>query len=106
LYREFTKLEPDTSSLNTLIVDYYKQWTREDLEAELSAFLREKSYLADFIRERAPTALLYRQPAILLVYWVIKQAPRAAAGTSGPLSDDELALLYSDLGERLPDARA
>lgn len=105
LYPEFTKLKPDISSLNALLVDYYKQWTREGFEAELSAFLQEKSYIADCIRERAPVALLYRQPAILLVYWVITQAPRAAAGTASPLSDDELALLYSDLGARLPDTR-
>ena len=105
LYREFTALSPDLSPLNTLIIDHYKDWARENFEAELSAFLREKAYLADFIRERAPVQLLYRQPGVLLVYWVIKQSARTAAVNS-PLSDDELGPLYGDVGERLPGARA
>ena len=104
LYREFTDLEPQPSPLNTLLVDHFKQWAREDFQADLVAFIQEKTFLADFIRERAPTDLLYRQPAALLVYWAIKQAPRTAA-TNGPLSNDELAPFYSDLGLRLPEMR-
>lgn len=103
-YREFTGLEPEISPLNTLIIDYYKQWAREGFDSELAAFLVEKAFLADFIRERASSDLLYRQPSVLLVYWTIKQAPRAAA-VNGPLSNDNLAPMYGDLGERLPDAR-
>ncbi len=104
-YREFVGQEPDPSPLNTLIIDHYKQWSSVDFDTELSAFLREKAFLTEFIRERAPTQLLYRQPAILLTYWAIKQAPRTSPINS-PLSENELAPLYSDLGERLPDARA
>lgn len=105
LYREFTGLEPEPSPLNSLLIDHLKQWVRGDFEAELSAFLKEKSYLAEFIRERAPTQLLYRQPAIIVAFWTISQAPRSVP-VDGPLSDDELAPLYSVLGARLPDARA
>ena len=104
-YQKFTGLEPELSPLNTLIVDQYKQWAREDFEAELVAFLMEKAFLADFIRERAPSDLLYRQPGVLLVYWAIKQAPRAVA-FDGPLTSADLASLYGDLGARLPEARA
>ena len=100
-YREFVGLEPDTSPLNIILVDHFKQWARDNFEAELTSFLQEKPFLADFIRERAPLQLLYRQPGILLAYWAIKQAPRAAA-MGGSLSEGELAPLYSDLGERLP----
>jgi putative GTP pyrophosphokinase len=103
-YKAFTELEPEPSPLNTLLIDHYKRQARESFDAEIAEFLRDKSFLKDFICERAPAQLLYRQPAVLLVYWAIKQAPRIAAIDS-PLSADELAPLYSDLGERLPEAR-
>lgn len=104
-YGEFTGLDPDVSPLNTLLIDHYKTWAAEGFAAELEAFLTEKAFLADFIRERAPRELLYRQPGVLLVYWAISRAPRKAAAGS-PLSDAELAPLYGDLGQRLPEARA
>lgn len=103
-YNEYIGMTPDSSPLNTLIVDHFKKWAKEDFDAELSAFLTEKSYLAEFVRERAPNQLLYRQPSILLVYWAISQAPHAVS-ESGPLSEAELGPLYGDLGQRLPSAR-
>jgi ppGpp synthetase/RelA/SpoT-type nucleotidyltranferase len=103
-YRELVKLEPDFAPLNTLIVDHFKQWAKENFSKELADFLIQKSYLANVIRERAFNQLLYRQSGILLVYWAIKQAPNAVA-EGGPLSEAELAPLYGDLGERLPSAR-
>lgn len=105
LYRDVVSRQPDPSPLNTLIVDHYKKWAIENFEVEIGTFFEGKAYLADFVRERAPTQLLFRQPGILLVYWAIQQAPRGAVLNS-PLSDDELAPLYGDLGQRLPDARA
>ncbi len=103
-YRELVNLEPDSSPLNTLIVDHFKKWAKEQFNEDFSRFLKEKSYLAETVRERAPGQLLYRQSGIFLVYWAISQAPHAVAEGS-PLSDAELAPLYSDLGERLPTAR-
>jgi ppGpp synthetase/RelA/SpoT-type nucleotidyltranferase len=104
VYREFTGLIPQPSPLNTLLIDNFKQWAHDNFEVEILAFLSAKIFLADFIRERAPSDLLYRQPALLLVYWSIQKAPRMAARNCH-LSGDELAPLYSDLGLRLPDAR-
>lgn len=103
LYRELINLEPDPSPLNTILIDYYGKWAKKNFDTEISEFLTEKSFLVDRIRERATGILLYRQPAILLVYWVIKQAPRAAGAADAPLSSDELEPLYSDLGARLPE---
>ena len=103
-YRAFTGLEPELSPLNTLLIDHFRRWAKEGFVAELPVFLREKAFLAGNIRERAATELLYRQPAVLLVYWAVKQAPRQAPHDS-PLSDEELAPFYSDLGVGRPAAR-
>jgi ppGpp synthetase/RelA/SpoT-type nucleotidyltranferase len=101
LYREFTGLEPSPSPLNDLLVDHFNAWAKDGFKEEVAAFLKEKAFLAAAIKERAPSDLLYRQPAILLVYWVIRQAPRTASQES-PLTQDELNPLYSDLGLRQP----
>ena len=61
----------------------------------------QTQFIADYIKERAPTDLLYRQPAVLLVYWAVKQAPNSAC-KGDLLSEDELAPIYSDLGLRYP----
>ena len=101
LYREFTGLEPSPSPLNDLLVDHFKAWAKDGFKEELAAFLKEKAFLAAAIKERASSELLYRQPAILLAYWVIRQAPRTASQES-PLTQDELNPIYSDLGLRQP----
>ena len=104
LYRSFTGFDPQPSPLDTLLIDHFGQWAKEGFEKDLEQFLGEKAFLADRIKERAPTDLLYRQPAVLLVYWVIKSVPRAAP-VGGPLTDEELAPIYSDLGLPRPAAR-
>jgi putative GTP pyrophosphokinase len=104
-YRSFIGKDPQSSPLNTLLVDHFVKWAKVNFATELDSFVKEKAFLAERIEERARTELLYRQPAILLVYWAIKQAPRAVSLDS-PLSNGELAPLYSDLGLRLPDASA
>lgn len=104
-YQALTGVKPDISPLNDLIIDHFKKWAKEDFELSITNFVDDKKFLADVIRSRVGSGLLYRQSGILLVYWAISQAPREISYDS-PLSDDELAPLYSDLGERLPDNRA
>lgn len=103
-YLAFTGLQPEPSPLDTLLVDHFGQWAKKDFEAELAILLAEKPFISDNIRERATAELLYRQPAVLLVYWVVRQAPRTA-GDNSPLTEAELAHIYSDLGLRSPSAQ-
>jgi ppGpp synthetase/RelA/SpoT-type nucleotidyltranferase len=104
-YKTFTGQEPHQSPLNALLVDHFRKWAKDGFEADLAAFLNEKSFLADHIRERADMDLIYRQPAVLLVFWAIEQAPHDAP-VDGPLSNDELAPFYSILGKKAPGASA
>lgn len=104
LYRSFTGLEPEPSPLDTLLIDHFGQWAKTSFETDLKSFLEEKAFLADRIKERAPTDLLFRQPAVLIVYWAVKIAPHGAP-ENGPLTDEELAPIYSDLGVARPAAQ-
>lgn len=104
LYRSFTGLKPEPSPLDALLIDHFGQWAKEGFETELNQFLDDKAFLADRIKERAPTDLLFRQPAVLLVYWAVKVAPRTMH-ENAPLTDGELAPFYSDLGVARPAAQ-
>ena len=104
-YTKFLNLDPEPSPLNALLVDHFKQWAREGFDVDLNTFLQDKPFVADFIRERAPTNLLYRQPAVLLVYWAVSQGHERRRAFDGPLSDDELAPFYGDFRLRLPERR-
>lgn len=101
LYAELIGNAGEPSSLNSMIVDHYKKWAKEDFGDHITRFYADKPWLIDRIGERASAQALYRQPSILLVYWAIAQA-RTSAAWESPLSDEELAPLYSDLGFSLP----
>jgi GTP pyrophosphokinase len=101
MYADVIGRPSEASALNALIVDHYKPWAKDDFSESISTFFAEKSYLAERIAERAPSQTLYRQPGVLLVYWVIAQAPISAAKDS-PLTDAELSVMYSDLGRSIP----
>jgi putative GTP pyrophosphokinase len=53
--------------------------------------------LTEQIRQKAQGKLLFRQPAILLVYLLAAEQPHATKGT-WPLTPDELRPIYVDLG--------
>jgi putative GTP pyrophosphokinase len=94
-------LNPDATSLNEIIIDFYKVFSSNNIEAELAEFLKAKAFVADRVREQATTSLLFRQPAILLFYLAVAKRRRDAARNS-PLSLVELAPIYSDLGIASP----
>ncbi|HEX3671540.1 MAG TPA: RelA/SpoT domain-containing protein [Candidatus Cybelea sp.] len=101
--RLYTELvgAPEPSTLNAMLVDRYKARATEGFDERIASLFREKAWLSERIAERATSQALYRQPAILLVYWNIDEAPSNAAKDS-PLTDSELALMYSDLGRSIP----
>ncbi|MCC5976669.1 MAG: RelA/SpoT domain-containing protein [Salinarimonas sp.] len=102
IYNEIIKLSYEESPLNLMIIDYYKKYAPEKTYEKLREFLiSKKPFLISRIRKRE--SLLYRQPAIILVYWAVSNYPNEPIDSS-PISDKELAPIYSDLGRRLPGA--
>jgi putative GTP pyrophosphokinase len=101
LYQQFTNTTAVPTTLDTLLIDFYKQYAPSDFKNVLNTFLSGKPFLGPEIASRAASSILFRQPSILLVYWAINVVPLAAA-SGGPLSMQELAPLYSDLGIRAP----
>ena len=85
------------SPLNSLLIDRYKSFLDDDFEAEINRWLSEKAYVIDNIRERFSSDVLYRVPAIILLYFAVAKSPTMAA-TDSPLPESDLLPIYSDLG--------
>ena len=98
-FRSAVGVEPEASRLNTLILDAYEDRLSDVRTDEFAAFLRDRPYIAKHIAERAPNHLLFRQPAVLLIYYLAQAAPRETR-RQWPLTPSELQLIYEDLGQR------
>jgi ppGpp synthetase/RelA/SpoT-type nucleotidyltranferase len=96
-YATLTTQATAESPLNSLLIDHYKSFVGVTFENDFEKWWRSKSYLESRISERAQSAALYRTPAVLLVYFCVSSAPVRAKQDS-PLTDNELQLIYSDLG--------
>jgi hypothetical protein len=102
VYRERIGREPELTRTEGLVLEAYETSIGDDVIARLTSLLDEKPYVADRVRERAATKLLYRQPAILLVYLFASEKP-AATKLSWPLTPAELRPIYVDLGKTFDD---
>jgi ppGpp synthetase/RelA/SpoT-type nucleotidyltranferase len=99
-YLEWIGETPSTGPLQSILVDHYSGFVNGDFEMQLREWWAQKSFLEDAITSRRGTQVHYRLSAILLVYFC---ASRFAAGAKkdSPLADNELGLIYSDLGQAL-----
>jgi len=97
VYRERVELEPEPTRAEGLILEAYEAEAGVDAVARLHTLLDQKAYLADRVRAKATTTLLYRQPSILLVYLLASERPTATK-QKWPLTPDELRPTYVDLG--------
>lgn len=96
-YRALTGREPTSSPLNTQLVDHYKGFAGSNFAASLRDWLEKKPYIKERLVHHDPSDFIFDVPAILLVLFAISESPEKAKLES-PLSDDELAPLYSLFG--------
>lgn len=97
IYRESVTLEPSIGAVNALIVDAFKDMLPEDIESKLQNFLTGKPFLCARIHDHARTKHLFRQPAVLLVYY-LADSMSLQTQQNWPLTLEELQPFYSDLG--------
>ncbi|MBP1879144.1 GTP pyrophosphokinase [Agrobacterium rubi] len=99
-YREITGKNPVTSPLNTAIIDHYKEILDSEFKVKFENWLERKPYVKDALQERSPVDILYDVPAVLLLMYVVSEKPESAK-LGSPLTDDELAPIYSLFGHAL-----
>lgn len=99
-FEKITGKKPSKSPLNTSIIDHYKSELTGDFNLDLEAWLSRKPYIADVLKNSDPENILFDVPAVLLVMFLVSERPDATKHNS-PLSDDELAPIYSIFGHAL-----
>jgi hypothetical protein len=100
LYRARCAKPPEPTGLDDLIVDAFIDVDTTGITDRVNAFLDAKPFLIDSINDRSSRKLLFRQPSILLVYYLASE--RAAfLQKVWPLTRSELAPIFNDLGKAL-----
>lgn len=100
IYKKFTGVAPRPTKLEGVILEAISEDTAElggRLENLLCEFLYKHDYLSETINEHSKAKLLFAQPSILLVYFLVKQKP-SEIKKCWPLTEDELRPLFTDLG--------
>jgi ppGpp synthetase/RelA/SpoT-type nucleotidyltranferase len=96
LYRRFAP--PDyEEKLNLFILDAYGEIIPSINVQDIEEFISRNTYIQELIKKKSDSALLYRQPVILLLYFLIMKQ-RIKTKRLWPLTDAELRPLFSDLG--------
>jgi ppGpp synthetase/RelA/SpoT-type nucleotidyltranferase len=91
-------IKPDYEpKMNYFILDAYRDVLNEVNVSDLESFLNSSSYLSDIIKRNFSASLIYRQPIILFIYYLITKKKNICK-KYWPLTDSELRPLFTDLG--------
>jgi ppGpp synthetase/RelA/SpoT-type nucleotidyltranferase len=97
LYTKYVEISPSVGNLNMFIIDAYSEVLDADITSKVSQFFEERKELAELIQKRARSNVLFQQPAILLVYYLVTKR-KSKTKTLWPLLPEELHPIYTDLG--------
>lgn len=97
LYESVT--EPDYEKrLNLFIIDAYTEMLGTISLSDIKNYFEDNPFLKDKIKERYELSLLYRQPVVILLYYLISKETYKTKNM-WPLTDNELRPLFTDLGK-------
>jgi putative GTP pyrophosphokinase len=85
--------------INQIILDVYSEIIPD--QNEIINFVDQKNYILERIIEKAPQKQIYRQPVIVILYYLVFKRPNMALKL-WPFTQDEILPIYSDLGISLP----
>lgn len=99
LAMKFYRFNQITDALNRFVFDSYKDFIKqyEITNQEINNFLIEKNYIIDKIREKENYLILYRQPVVLILYYLIYNYKNLMLEI-WPLEEEMLRSIFSDLG--------
>lgn len=98
LYSDFVGRPPLLDKTNALVLSAFKDDLGSGLEAELTALLRQKAFIAENIGDRYDRQFVFRQPWILLAYLLVSKKPNTVK-EKWPLTLDEVEMVFVDLGK-------
>jgi putative GTP pyrophosphokinase len=83
--------------INKFILDSYQEEVKAIPINKIIQFIDSKLYILDRIGERISYSLLYRQPVIILLYYLVYSYP-TVTNEKWPLESEDLNSVYADLG--------
>ncbi|WP_196232433.1 GTP pyrophosphokinase [Bradyrhizobium japonicum] len=100
IYKERTGIFAEPTRAEAMLLEAYGS-DDPTLLKHLRDFLNLKTFVPERVAERSKIKMLFRQPSILLAYKAVSESPRQAAG-KWPLTPNEIAPIYADLGVAMP----
>lgn len=97
-YSKKIKFEQEEKISNVLYDCFDKMIPSFD---KIFSFIQSKAYIIERINERVNDKLLYRQPIILILYYIVYHH-HIEAIKNWPFTQDEIELVYSDMGISIP----
>lgn len=96
LYTVFNKpnIEP---KMNYFILDSYREQIKEINFSDIENFIIENKFLGEIVQEKFELSLLYKQPVILFIYYLINKK-RNICRMNWPLTETELKPMFIDIG--------
>jgi ppGpp synthetase/RelA/SpoT-type nucleotidyltranferase len=91
---------PEPARSNELILDALMPDLPADVQHQIGRFIADTPYVPQRVAGRAKDQLLYRQPSILLAYWMADYSP-GLLKDRWPLTQEEMRLIFSDIGRSL-----
>ncbi|HBL52863.1 MAG TPA: RelA/SpoT family protein [Syntrophaceae bacterium] len=98
LYSDIIKSAPADGQLNIFLLDAYFSEFDDGALSAIAEFFRSRPEIVERIKSRARDNILFRQPAILLVYFLARERGERSTRRLWPLTLDALHPIYSDLG--------
>jgi hypothetical protein len=101
LYRDAVGADPDATKAEGLLNEAFAPLAGNNPVDAVRQFLEDAPFVAERVRERARSRLLFRQPSILLAYLAVATKPNEAL-TAWPMTEAEVKPIFTDLGQALP----
>ena len=99
IYAVGVGLPAGTERSNQLVIDAVAERLPSNWQDDIPELFRFKSFLFDRIKERREDSHFFRQPVVLLAYYLTNIIPEQTKEI-WPLDSTDLALVFSDLGKK------
>lgn len=86
-------------TINNTIIGTFSDFLEDEWESDFKNFYEENSYLNECIKKNSEFYMLFKQPSILLIYY-IAASNQSILIEKWPFSQELLAIIIADVGEK------
>jgi putative GTP pyrophosphokinase len=98
IYAEGVGASAGSERSNQFVIDAFAEKLPADWQKAIPEFFQVKGFIFNKVKERRESSHFFRQPTILLAYYLVNTIPEQAK-ENWPLDTTDLALVFSDLGK-------